>query len=568
MKIQSAIHSGKKFILSIIMVGGLSWSPQTQAQEMSAGGDPIASVHQNTVLNLENGEFLLNRGHWTSRLVDGYNCVLFRGDGSDSWNISKCFEQGTFEEQATGVAMITREAGTLILNGELGPESGEGRYSFTADRRYNRYLKRHFDTEEISFSLPLFLGNMETEFMDFLEDHYGEINADQVKELALHDVSLEDFEAFLSLYRQYSDHDPSLEEIVEIKMNGIDQDYVNQLQEAGYANLSLEHMMEAKAQGVTQDVIEGLAAAGFEQVPLELLMRTREAGLSVETAQRLQGISQNDLTLEAVIELHKRGIDSDYIKKLEAAGLTGLNLDQVTRARALNLDGSLRRSLQQAGVDADLRELLIARAAGVDTALINQYQSSGLQGATLEDLVAARQYNLDFSQLETWKELGSGQVNLQQLIVAGKLGVNSQDLETFQNAGVAVYSLSELISARIHGVDMEFIRQVEQGPIADSTALDSEVNIDNLMVGQDSLAVNQEIVETTPQDDLFESDTVDAETQPIALEPLHHYISLKLEQDARLAQEAIEQRNATEVEDQEARDRGFYQLELLGNPQN
>lgn len=572
MNIRSGIYSGKKFFLSLMMIGSLTLAPQSQAQETSAGADPIASAHQNTILNLKNGEVLLNRGHWTSQLVDGYNCVLFRGDGSDTWNISRCFEQGTFEEQATGVAMITREAGTLILNGELGPESGEGRYSFTADRRYTRYLKRHFDTEEISFSLPLFLGNMTTEFMDFLEDHYGEIDADQVKTLALHDVSQADFEAYLSLYRQYSDHDPSLEEIVETKINGIDQDYVDQLQEAGYADLNLEQMIDAKKHGVTQEVIGGLAAAGFEQVPLELLLRALNSGLNVETAHTLQRISQNDLTLEAVIELNKRGINSDYIQQLEAAGLRGLNLDQVTRAKALNLDGSLRRSLQAVGVDADYRELLVARAAGVDTALVTQYQSSGLEGAALVDLVAARQYDLDFSELQTWKELGTGQVNLQEVLVAGKLGISTRDLETFQSAGVAVYSLAELISAKTHGVDMDFIQRIEQGAMPDSISPESEVNAESLLAAQqallgttDSLSANREITfEGMTQVESAESDIVQDETEPVELGPLHYYIHLKLEQDARRAQEAIERRKASEVEvDKEAQDRGFYQLDLL-----
>lgn len=576
MKIQSGNYSGRTAFLVMLMLSGLLlFTPQAQAQENPADGfDPSDSVHQNTILNLESGEVLLNRGHWTSRVVENYNCILFRGDGSDTWNISKCFERGTFEKQATGVALITREAGTLILNGELGPESGEGRYSFTPDRRYNRYLRRHFDSEEVSFSLPLFLGDMKTDFMDFLEDHYGEITADQVKELALHDVTQADFEAYLSLYRQYADHDPSLEEIVETKNNGIDQDYVGQLQEAGYFDLSLEQMMNAKDHGVNQEVIEGLAAAGFKQVPLDLLMRALDAGLSVETAQTLQRISQDDLTLEAIIELHKREIDNDYITQLEAAGLRGLNLDQVTRAKALNLDGTLRKSLQEAGVEADYRELLVARAAGVDTALVNQYHSSGLEGAGLEDLVAARQYNLDFSQLETWKNLGTGQVNLQELLVAGKLGITTQDLETFQDAGVAVYSLSELISAKIHGVDMNFIQRTQQGPIADSITTGLEITTDSLLVNQDTLVVNQTAVDTIQQAEPLSPDLETEESEPVVFEPLHHYISIKLQQDARLAQEAVELRQANQGEeqedneDQEARDRGFYQLDALVNPQN
>lgn len=574
MKLLSGIRSGRKFFLALIMVGGLYSGPLMQAQEASSGAsDPFASAHQNTILNLKEGEFLLNRGHWTGKVVDGYDCILFRGDGSSSWNISKCFESGTFEEQATGVAMITREAGTLILNGELGPESGEGRYSFTADRRYNRYLKRNFDNEEVSFSLPLFLGNMETEFMDFLKDHYGEVNAEQVTQLALHEVSQEDFEEYLSLYRQYSDHDPSLDEVVETKNNGIDQAYVAQLHEAGYTDLNLDQMMQANAQGITQEFISGLAAAGFNQIPLDLLLRAKDAGLTVESAQAMQRISQNDLSLEAIIELQKRGITSQYINQLAAAGLTGLDLDQVTRARAMNLDGSLRRSLQEIGVDADFRGLLIARAARVDTALVNQYKSSGLQGAELQDLVAARQNNLNFSQLETWKELGTGQVSFQELLLASRLGINTTDLETFQSAGVEVYSLSELISAKIHGVDMDFIQRTEQGPMPDSISQGSEVNAESLMAAQqallgtpDSLTVDQEEVanDETPQVEAAESAVAQEETEPVELEPLHYYIRLKLEQDARTAQEAIERRKEAEVEvDQEAQDRGFYQLDLL-----
>lgn len=555
------------FLLISVFIG-----ISAQAQNPSNNSHKADVYHKGTKLNLKPGEVLLNRGHWTSQVVDGYTCIEFRGDGSESWNISKCVELGTFEMQAEGVAMLTREAGTLILNGEFRDGSGEGRYSYTPDRRFNRYLNRKFDSEEVEFTLPLFLGNMQTDFMDFLEDHYGEIDADDLTQLALYDVTQADFEQYLSLYREYDSKNPVLEDIVATKLNGIDREYVEALQNAGYDQLNLDQMKQAKTHGVSSEVIAGLQQAGFDNIPFDLLIRTRASGLSVETAQELQNIGQGDLSLEAMIVYQQRGVDATYIKQLQAVGFTPLSLEQIAKANAMDIQASFVTALDKAELETDFSSVLLAKAANLDIDYISAYADSGLDGISLTELVTAKQAGVSFEGIESWDELGSGDVSFQELLQAAMLGVDSTDLDAFRKEGVEVFSLAELISARLHEVDVGFVRQVKGVPvsqIADSVPSQeqlgdlSEVQTSEDSTDQAQADPNQDMRQAVAQAQraLFNtpSETQDnelAEIQGDFPTALHQYITLKLTQDALRAQETLELKTMSERAKQERAEQG------------
>ncbi len=196
-------------------------------------------------------------------------------------------------------------------------------------------------------------------------------------------------------------------------------DYISEMAEAGYPNLSVDDLIRMKSLGVTPDFVRQMAAAGFTRPTVDQLVQMRALGLSPEYVHEIRKIFPNaplsdllsmkavgvtpdyvaelraagitPLTAENVRSMRAVGVTRDYIANMRSAGVTGLTGDSLRSMRAVGVDAAYLRELNAAGYSVhDAQTLTQLRAVGVDKAFIDSVHSHGFHNLTIDQLVRLR----------------------------------------------------------------------------------------------------------------------------------------------------------------------------------
>ncbi len=277
----------------------------------------------------------ITKGYWYSQQTRDKYCIKFRENShSFNWGMSRCFDKGQFERKGTDVFELRKETGTLTLIGNLEEENGEGRYAFTEDSTFRKYLSgNNITSQDENLIFHLYLADVDREYIEFLQKNYTQIHGDRLLELAIHGVSQKNYQAYIELFKKYSNKMPSIQEVIEAKIHGIDAAYVGQLNASGFTGLSMHKMMEAKIHGVDADYIEALRKAGFENLSIDQILAAKIHGINSASVEKIKALGYTDLSLDKMIEINIHGVNAAYIQDLEKAGFTQLPINQVIEAK-------------------------------------------------------------------------------------------------------------------------------------------------------------------------------------------------------------------------------------------
>ncbi|WP_242917187.1 M56 family metallopeptidase [Pontibacter liquoris] len=349
-------------------------------------------------LNIQGDKVDLSQGYWYNSQENGQYCLELKGSkGSSNWNMNRCFDKGLFQKKGNDTFVMTREAGTLQLSGNLEAEAGQGKYTFTPDASFKKYLAdNRINSDDKNLLFHLFFGNVDRSYISYLKQNYEEVEGERLQELAIFDISKTDFQQYVALFQKYSNKKPSLQEVVEARIQGIDEAYVRELASAGYKDLSMKKMMEAKIHGVSDDYIKGLQKAGYANLPIDKVIETKIFNISPENIKEMQSLGYGELPLDKMVELRVHGINKAYLQQLKDAGLNNLTLDQVIQAKVMGLDANDVKKYNALGFKGmDFEKMIAAKIHGVDAAFVQDLKKAGFPNLDFDDAVAARIHGID-----------------------------------------------------------------------------------------------------------------------------------------------------------------------------
>lgn len=204
---------------------------------------------------------------------------------------------------------LVRDAGTVTLEGVFGDGEGGGRFTFNANPAFASDLRAmgvassdDLDEEKL-FSLTAldvsrqFIRDMQAiGYRGSLEDYtrfriHG-VNPEYVREMAnlgYRDLSAEDLvrfrihgvtPAYARDLNGYGYH-PSAEDIVRFRIHGVTPAYVRELKELGYTP-NAEDLVRMRIHGVTTEFIRSLRDAGYNGVPVDKLIQMRIHGIDAK----------------------------------------------------------------------------------------------------------------------------------------------------------------------------------------------------------------------------------------------------------------------------------------------
>ncbi len=368
-------------------------------------------------------------GYWYSRREENNYCIEFKGSRkSSNWSLSRCFNRGLFQKKENNVFLMTKETGTLQLTGNLDEEVGQGKYIFTEDTSFKKYLADHnITSSEKNLLFHLFFGDVNKEYVQFLKKQYRAVPGERLLELAIHGVTLERFKGFLTLFQKQGEGIPSIEQVVAARIHGLTEEYVQEFQRLGYMDLSLKKLTEAKIHGVNAAYVEGLNNAGFSKLPIDKVIAAKIHGVQPAAAKEMQALGTGEISLDKMIELQIHGVRPAYVSGLKSAGFEGLTIGQVMEAKIHGLDPTAVKELKALGYkDLTFRDMMNARVHGVNVAYVKDLQQAGFQNLTMDKTIEAKIH-----------------------------GVNGNFIKKAREQGYNLSSIDKYISLKIHGLAME-----------------------------------------------------------------------------------------------------------------
>src|SRR5436190_2592218 len=173
------------------------------------------------------------------------------------------------------------DAGTLVCKGGFTWGRGSGSFRFQPDPRYTAELKK--------------LG-------------YEEPDHDQQLQMVLADISLD----FARQVKEAGLH-ASTRQLMELSNHGITLQYVHEMQQSGYKDLSASDYIELRNHGVEPRFLQEVATLGYD-VRASEIVQLRNHGVNTDFLADLKEAGY-DLPVRRIVELHNQGVDSGYLRE-------------------------------------------------------------------------------------------------------------------------------------------------------------------------------------------------------------------------------------------------------------
>jgi hypothetical protein len=142
--------------------------------------------------------------------------------------------------------------------------------------------------------------------------------------------------------------------------------YLGGLADAGYTSISVDEIIELKQNGVNPDFIKEMLHAGFGVLNPKELIALKNSGISPEYARAVKASGLRDANVDGVIRLHQHGVNPRLLEALGAAGYSNVSIAEAIQAQDNGLSGDALRSLREQGFkNLTLEQVIKLKRAGV-----------------------------------------------------------------------------------------------------------------------------------------------------------------------------------------------------------
>ncbi|MGZ3497496.1 MAG: hypothetical protein ACXVAK_08050 [Vulcanimicrobiaceae bacterium] len=156
-----------------------------------------------------------------------------------------------------------------------------------------------------------------------------------------------------------------MDQLIQLRALGVDAQYIEQLQAAGYAHPSPRELIRLRAGNVLPEYIAAMRTR-LGSLTLNQAAQLGVLGVSPEYVDGLAAAGYKALSAEQLAKLHAVGITPEYIGELGSAGYTGLATSRLIQLRALNVDGAFVRDAAAHGFQhLPVEQLIKLKASGI-----------------------------------------------------------------------------------------------------------------------------------------------------------------------------------------------------------
>jgi len=348
-------------------------------------------------------------GTWVLRPSPNREFVLLQvSAGAFSWNgqfpaseIDRLLSQS---EPAAGGKMrvtVSREAGSLELEGTLNDRTGSGTFRFVPSETFIAGLTRR------GFSRP---------------------TAQQLFALAQTEIGLE----FIDELAAQKYERPDIENLVRAGHHGVDTEFLREMGRAGYRVGTLDSLIRFRDHGVDPEYVRGMRAQGISDLSADEIVRARDHGVDPEYLGDLKKLGYATVSFDTAIRARDHGIDSEYLRGMRQLGFT-FTIEEAIRARDHGVDPDFAGGMRKLGYTLTADDLIRARDHGVDPEYAEGMAIVGYKGLPIDTLIRMRDHGVTPDYVQEMRKQGRDKLSPDEIIRMRDNGVGQRSSGDLMN---------------------------------------------------------------------------------------------------------------------------------------
>jgi hypothetical protein len=188
-------------------------------------------------------------------------------------------------------------------------------------------------------------------------------------------------------------YQPTVDQLLALKIQGVTPHYIDQFKGRDW-KLDINHLLALRIQGVDPAEVDKMNAQGYKLTP-EQAVAMRIHGLTPEFAAKTRDLGLGNPTFEQLLALKIQGADSRFITAMKDAGLRGLDLNTLVALKIHGADPAEIKEFAEIGFkDLSAEEILATRIHGVTPDFVRDLRKHGLKDLTLEQIIKLKQFGI------------------------------------------------------------------------------------------------------------------------------------------------------------------------------
>lgn len=337
---------------------------------------------------------------WRMQRADRADYVQFtieRWKAGNHWSSSrpypitsfKSFSMDYFERGGKQVFTFVQDAGELRCEGTFRFGRGSGEYTFTPNPTFVARLRElGYETPAESDLFALMASDISLDFAREVKAAGLGGSLDQLVELRVNGVSAD----YIREARSAGYTDFTARDYTQLHIHGVNTEYLRQLKEAGY-NLSSADITELRIHGVPADFVKDLKTAGYDISSREIA-ELRIHGINSDYVRDLKAYGLHPEPSD-MRELRIQGVSPEYLKGLKDCGYGGLPVRAITDLRVHGVSTEFIRETRDLGYEFTPSELTELRTQGVNGAYLRKLKEAGMRNLSASQIAKLRMNGIE-----------------------------------------------------------------------------------------------------------------------------------------------------------------------------
>ncbi|MHA4846269.1 M56 family metallopeptidase [Flavitalea antarctica] len=447
-----------------------------QSKDISTGKTKNNSDNRNYNGNMD------TQGSWFATIKGEKVSVQFKNDdeGNSSFN-SNTFPLSAFKDINTARSFtITRDAGSMVLNGRFEGEQGMGQYKFTGNKDFAAYLSKEGvrDTDEEDLMVYFFVDVNKSYLQMLKASGYTNLQKNDLVPLAAMQIDA----AYIKSIKGNGFPDISVRDLIPFKALNITADYIQDIRKAGYPNVTANQLISFKGQGIDAKYIADVRSASkadkAEKVERAEKAEKAEKAKNAEKAEKPEKTEKPEKVVKGDKgekgtkgEKGEKGTKGEKGSKATAAynddgdnnnDESGNDANYIISYKALNIDAAYVRSIRDAGYpDISKNNIIAMKSQGITGDYIKNLKSSGFPDISASNVIAMKSQDITPDFAKSFQAVGFSDISASNLIAMKSLGITPEYVKGFKDAGFTQLTPNQVISMKSQNITPAMVKEYQ-----------------------------------------------------------------------------------------------------------
>lgn len=406
-------------------------------------------------------------GFWQASVETSEVCFHLNNSFSENhgnWTMNECYlksEIQNFNASKRGEFKITRDAGTLVLNGVFEDDYGHGKFNFEADASYMKFLQG-LDVEDIDDKIlfQLFISNATRPFITKVNNELGPLYKDDLMKIAIFINNDEKYEDLKKVYKMTGES-VDLQRMVELGIHGVDKAYADEISRIAPDGFSLKELINCKIHGVDKRYVDSIKKYGFDNVGLKELISLKIHNVNMDEMKKIEKLGFGKLSIQEMINLSIHNVTPAFIKGMNDLGYGDESPEMIKNFAIHNVDKAHINSMRSLGIgDLSAQEMLNTRIHNLNAAKAKEIRSMGFEDLSFRSLMDFTIHNVGLEYVEGLRAEGFDDLGPKDFVNAKIHGITVRYIKDIRTLNLQGVDFNTIKKAKIHGVTPEYIKKL------------------------------------------------------------------------------------------------------------